>query len=384
MQSVIACSIALLGTHLVSADPQPIDPAELATIRASLHAYTSRISSLSATYTEQKLRTLKQYEREKPVPKNAAEALVLERSARAKKPTKVIRTFDIFEAPPASRLKIIEERHYADGEVKRFPSERYVTKEGLTSIHKDTNSAVIRGPSSDAPTATLLNAIGCRIDGSWNTSLADLLTAPASVTRLDREVIDGIKVEVLRVGPPIPSEFRPRGWGENRWVVMWLAIDLGYLPRRWTIYQKDGASEIVAMQYDNRDLTPVPDQKRPGESMLIPKTVSRSNDYGESEWRITAVAVNPPVAADTFRPVIPQDFSVTKDGKDLPRRAPPRAQAVPRESAVAVVDPKQLLQGLDSVRAPEETNWWPIVSGAFAVATVGCLVGLFAWRRRST
>lgn len=168
-------------------------------------------------------------------------------------------------------------------------------------------------PRDHSLEAYLTHAMGCRMVGSYTATLADALADPSIVTILGEEVMEDSRVLHLKVGPPLPNTIRPPSWRLPRSLEMWLDIDKGFVPKKWSVvFDYQGKRHQNAFHNERFAKTIDPLTKK---MVHYPSVINRVNGRVSYRWVVSDFSANPPVAINSLRPTVPSGYVVMKDGK---------------------------------------------------------------------
>jgi hypothetical protein len=309
---------------------EPVDPGQLELMRQSLEAYLSRIQTLEMKYTETWEQSNNQdgqteairhdEELERRTRWDAAgpeEKRVLERIARRAN-AKGFWTYNLLDAYPSLRLEIHLQRQFPDGTQEESRSLKTAHDGVYTEVNMDRKTInTKKGVDLHLFPRTPVNALGLRMRGTMGQPLTKLLEFPTLTTVEGVELINGIKTQVLKIGPGIPRNLLS-GSPEGTWYRVWLAPSASHLPVRTEYHfgggvagQAEPSSAVHSAELS--DLRPARDKAR-DESMLFPRILTYKDGAGTTRWNVEQVVINVPASAENFRSTEPMGFLVSREG----------------------------------------------------------------------
>lgn len=185
--------------------------------------------------------------------------------------------------------------------------------------------------------------------------------------------LQGRVVRVIRIGT---MDIVGAKQGQ-RYLVLWIDNVSGFV-LKWKTFTslKGSPSPIEGEECENLELQEVPDGFRPAETMLFPKRITWKHSDGLNALTIKAVKINPTFSNSDLTPVIPSNYSISKDGRMV------RSMVVkPSDRQVKSRVPEIIAKADGVLRAGETvTNSTPLASNlrmVFAlIASAVCAVWL--------
>jgi hypothetical protein len=330
-----------------------------------------------------------------------------DRPIYSKRPEHQYADYEVWLSPPKYRKYWTENgkpspRAYFDG--KTFTA---IDTKGRKTFTSTDGSRI--GPIR--PNVT--HAIGyCFLDTLY-TPLSGVLEGCGSL-RVTRAGTDGGHDLWLIEAQSLPDTVLPRDWSEksrkSTVIRIWVRLDPEVVIRRWAIYLprekrseeleralkslklREAETPIFKLDgYDlhhgfvNCDFRPVKDELRK-RNVLMPGRMLEGGLFGCAEHTIHEIAINPVEAPDTFRPAVPNGYSVTVQGEEGSKR---QTQGGSTGEKIKIKEisqqARETLSSGKSLRA--ETPyfpWWGLPAIGMALILISAISGYVVWKRRDS
>lgn len=308
----------------------------------------------------------------------------------------VVREFELWSSPPKVHWHWIE-RKGSSGSVTS-DNHSYYDGEVYTYLKpKDRTGSTMKGGAlvSMPPNGTPLHAVGyCFLD-TYQSSIGELLAGAPKVTVKRMLPVDA--TEWLIVVEGLPKDLRPRDWLEKNLrrvlVKVWLTVSTSDLRiNRWAVYLPGPTigKPLPVFQLEGYSLmhgfVNLYENKVKQSGLSVPSRILHGNGLVTFESFIQQMWINPKERPDSFRPVAPRGYSITKHSEDDSKPITVIIGQQGTEDRVRLItqEARTILDSETQLRAPtfRLRDWfWPSAAGVLVLIGVATIV--VAKRRRS-
>lgn len=158
-------------------------------------------------------------------------------------------------------------------------------------------------------------AVGIVVLNSDKSRLSSLLVPEAHVYDLGADVIDGMNVRSIQIGPAIPDDIRPPGISNKESLRISFAPDLANIPVRVARHAPNLTKLFghpIIVEFRNQDFQRINDRKA-SDGPYFPFTIALMAQEFYVELCIKEFELNPEIDKTLFDPLVPADFSLRID-----------------------------------------------------------------------